>query len=1117
MIIISLINKLKDRYTILLLASVVLFLVIFFRLATLTIVQGDEYRKKSDMRRLKNIEITAPRGNIYDRYGRLLAGTRPSFTVQIMKDEIDKEQFNDIALRLVKLLEEEGERYEDDFPIVLNEIKFKDESYYYKYSEEPIDKFVEIFIDNNLMSELLEAYYKRESYKEEFHYLVGRKAVNVLENEGIEVPISIKLSNENKVVYSYKNDIDINKWKKENNFNLRIGPKDALMRLINNDEKIVKKILGHGIVRKKAYELLENKGLNTIFKLEPYSFTFDNNYKEIKRSLISNPDINAFNEITIETSAKEDFISIVLNLDIVVDNLFSNEFIINKENGIEKKIVPGKMLLNKFNKNNIFLPIICEVKDGKVIYEYKDETSKLAFLSDFGLQNELEAKEALIEIGKAKGFISEIITHDDVKGFAQKLMLKELNPRISIAKWEYMPLIDKKSWLNKSTHKIPEGSSAHETFNILRKKYNIDKSLSCYEARYIFLLKDRLDKQGYRAYQPVNIASGIKDETVAKISEHNLDLLGVKVAVEPMRYYPMEKTAAHILGYLGKISQRYEIDKYIGELGYSPNDLIGKTGIEEKFEEYLNGVDGLKKVEVDALGNTIRGIDAEKAIPGDELYLTIDAELQQVAEKALKHALEEIQKGGVFKSKWGDYNYREAFKNATSGSVVAIDVKTGEVLALANYPAYDPNLFSTGISTEDWDELSIDSKDPLAPRPLYNIALQTAIQPGSTFKMITALAALEKGLDPEDKLLTKGYIDIGNKRFGCWIWNSSRGTHGSENLYDAIRDSCNYYFYTLTLNKDDRRTGKNLDVKVDLQDIINVANEFGLNDETGIEIDIPSETYGGVPNPQDKINTTKVYLRRFLTANIDNYIVDISKDIDKNAIINEIVSWVELNQIPSRIEVINKLNNLGLDALKKNEKGIPLADIIKYSYLNQASWKDADNLNVAIGQGANRYTPIQMANYIATLANSGVRNKVSVVKKIQKYDGRESTYNIERSQEKVSIKRENIDIVKKGMLEVTKPGGTAYSHFRNFPVDVGAKTGTAQKDGINPVTGEEYDNYAWFVAFAPYDDPQIAVATVIFQGGHGGYAAPVAKEIIAQYLGLNNNSKEITFKNKMVR
>lgn len=1120
-------EKLKDRYNILILGLILMFLVIIFRLATLTIVMGDEYRKLSDTKRVKQISITAPRGNIRDRYGRLLAGTKPGFTVQIMKDEINNNRFNEIALKLIKILEEDGENYIDEFPIILNKIEYKSEKLYLDLDESPEERIVDTLISQNLISKLLDTYYQYEKDDHKFLYLTGREAVLVLENEGIEVPITANLVN-NKVVYDYDKNLYVNKWKKQYGISDSLNPKDALLRLMNNNESIIKKIIGNPIARELAFRLLEKHGLANEYRLVKYSYTFDEEYKSIKRELIENEQLES---ITMDTTAKEDFVNIILEFDtdieedIIIKELFNGIYDIKNPQGKEESVIPGKMLFNRLKERNIYLPITVSIdkEKGKIEYSFIDENSRKSFYTRENINKQLNAQDALIYIGKKTGFIKDIITDDNIKNIAQKAMLNYINPKISVSNWEYTPLNNKRNWLNKYNNKTLEKYSAEEVFMYLREKLGIDEKLSCYEARYILLLREQLNKQGYRAYQPITIAHKVKPDTVAKISENNLNLTGVKVAVEPVRYYPMYETAAHILGYLGKISQRHEIEKYIKELGYSPNDIIGKTGVEEKFEEYLNGVDGLRKVEVDALGNTIRILDEKKAIPGDELYLTIDAELQQVTEQALKHALEEIQKGGMFKSKWGNYDYKEVFKNATSGSVVAIDVKTGEVLALANYPAYDPNLFATGISTEDWENLSKESKDPLAPKPLLNIALRTAIQPGSTFKMITALAALENGLDPDKKISTKGYVDIGNQRFGCWIYNkykSEWANHGPEDLYEAIMDSCNYYFYTLTLDNNLRRTGKDLNTKIDIHDIVNVAEQFGLNDKTGIEIDIPSEKYGGVPDPNDKAKTTKYYLRMFLEESIKNYIrEDVTlEDKEIEAVVDEIVSWVDQNNIFTRQQVIDKLNELGLDGLKKNENGIPLADIIKYTYLNHAPWKEGDTLNISIGQGTNSYTPIQMANYIATLANNGKKNKVSVIKKIQSYDGEKVSYKSEREQEKISVDEKNIEIVKKGMLMVTSsPEGTAYSIFKNFPVKVGAKTGTAEVDGVNPVTGEGYDNYAWFVAFAPYEDPQIAVATVVFQGGHGGYAGPIAREVIAHYLGLDDESEEITFENKMVR
>jgi penicillin-binding protein 2 len=441
---------------------------------------------------------------------------------------------------------------------------------------------------------------------------------------------------------------------------------------------------------------------------------------------------------------------------------------------------------------------------------------------------------------------------------------------------------------------------------------------------------------------------------------------------------------------------------------------------------------------------------------------------------------------------------------------------------LASYPSYDPNLFSTGISSTDWISLFPENEeDPLAPRPLYNIAIQTAVQPGSTFKMVTALAALEKGLSPTKGIRDMGYVELGDYRPACWIWNQSKGTHGYENMYEAIRDSCNYYFYSVALGKN-QRTGESLGMKVDIEDIVNLSKQLGLNDKTGIETNIPSEMSGGVPDPQRKIIITKNLLKKELNKKIQGYIKEDVKltESEIKEVIDEIVSWTEMEEPLTRGEVIKRLNALGLEP----EKRLPgdregLADKIKYTYLNQAGWNISDTLNVTIGQGQSSYTPIQMANFISTLSNGGYRHDVTVVDSIKNFDNSKTIYEHKVNPERIQLNDyNNLEHVKLGMLKVSTEG-TARKIFTNFPVKVATKTGTAEKSGINPSTGDTYDDFAWFVGFAPYDEPEIAIAAVIFQGGSGGYAGPLAREIIAEYLGLNaDETKEtLPFESELAR
>jgi penicillin-binding protein 2 len=322
-------------------------------------------------------------------------------------------------------------------------------------------------------------------------------------------------------------------------------------------------------------------------------------------------------------------------------------------------------------------------------------------------------------------------------------------------------------------------------------------------------------------------------------------------------------------------------------------------------------------------------------------------------------------------------------------------------------------------------------------------------------------------------------------------------------MYQAIMNSCNFYYYTTVLGEN-LATHQKHTVKVDAEDIVDMARNFGLDSKTGIEIDIPQEASGGVPSIEGKKSGIRVYLRLFLESNIERYLKD-GVDIDasmKNEIVEEIVSWIDRDEPMTRGEVYEGLEALNLNPEKTNDNYIPLVDIIKYSYINQATWTVGDNLNISIGQGNNAYTTLQMANYTASIANGGYRNNVSVVKEIKTYDGRHTDYIPLRKSERIPLSDDSyLDVVKYGMKLVSYDDSA--KPFATFPVEVGSKTGTAQNQGINPETGEPYDDFAWYVAFAPYDDPQIAVACLLFEGGSGRYPIPIVREVIGEYLKIN--------------
>ena len=552
---------------------------------------------------------------------------------------------------------------------------------------------------------------------------------------------------------------------------------------------------------------------------------------------------------------------------------------------------------------------------------------------------------------------------------------------------------EQKKW--KKQYKIDENATAEEAFAAMKEKYNITTE-DPIEARKIMAIRYEISRNGYSNTKTVSIATNITRESEQQIREQNAEFPGITIVTEPMVSYTSGTLASHILGQLGRINEEELKGK---EDTYEADDLIGKTGIEYIFEEYLKGKDGKKQIDMTVDGTVTEEYVVEEAIAGSDVILTIDANLQKVAEEALKTNIQKIA-NGEFKDQ----------SDADAGAIVVMKVDTGEVLAMASYPDYEPELFVTGISKEKNEEYQNSGT-----APLVNRAISGEYAPGSTYKMITAITGLETGaITTTEKINDTGVYPRGHNPV-CWYYTSYRRGHGYLNVSDAIKHSCNYFFYEVGY-----RTG--------IENLYKYSTYFGLGQKTGIEL--PSERSGNAAHAEN----------------------------------------------------------------------VP----------NNGQWYVSDTLSSAIGQSYNNFTPIQMAKYISMLANGGKNIDVTLIKTIQKADGTEvSKEEIDNfvsqklgtteTTEQISINPDNLQAVLEGMRGVTsESGGTAYSYFRNFDIEVGGKTGSAQA-GRN---GEEITN-AWFVGFAPYDDPEIAVVVLVENGGHGGYTAEAARDVIAQYFGMN--------------
>ncbi|MDR2355707.1 MAG: hypothetical protein LBE16_05885 [Clostridiales Family XIII bacterium] len=795
-------------------------------------------------------------------------------------------------------------------------------------------------------------------------------------------------------------------------------------------------------------------------------------------------------------------------------------------------------------------PIVYE--NGNFEYRYRIETEE--WLLSQGMPADFSAEQAFDEIRRRNNI------GEDLDPYEAQLDMQKLGvtPPISVVQMNYTKDMDKTAFLQR--YGLETNISARDAFYAIRDYFEIDRSVPTATARKLLVLRNELKLLGYRQYVPASIATNVSDGTVMQIEEMGNKLRGVSIVTETIRYYPNGAAASHVLGYMGKISESLK-ERYVDELGYRPTDMIGLDGVEKSLESTLKGKDGIKEVQVNSRGELKKVISEQVAEKGKDVYLTIDLSLQQACEDILAKGLDRLQKGETFESEWGDYKYREAQPNANVGSIVVLDVKTAEPLAIANAPNFDPNLFATGIGNEDWNALqSQNPRDLLAPLPLYNVATRTAVQPGSTFKPITAIAALESGLNPNMRLYDGGFVTVGNRPYKCLLYSTNGGSHGSVNLYEALEVSCNYYFFDIATGMDFYRN-KPLSYRgaIDIDKITSYAEQFGLGQYTGIEL---SETAAGVPNAAKKMEMTKSLLKRHLYDNAEEYFT--REFLNDAALlggsIEEIVSWTEEN--PKRSEIITRMRNMGIE----EDRISRVADTCKSTYFNFAQWTTGDELNISIGQGENAYTPLQMANYIATVGNGGIRNKVSLVRAVEGEGILEKEAGV-----KVQLSNDAfLDDVIEGMKRVVKGShGSLRSQFAGLPVSVAAKTGTAQKSGyIQPPDEVEYikehlsgidaslswesvetemnrlmeqlpdiyasknkavrravvnlssyssatveermdafkDSYrpfSWVVALAPAEDPHIAVAVLVFQGNSSLNAAPMAKELIARYMELD--------------
>ncbi len=486
------------------------------------------------------------------------------------------------------------------------------------------------------------------------------------------------------------------------------------------------------------------------------------------------------------------------------------------------------------------------------------------------------------------------------------------------------------------------------------------------------------------SFESAPIRTHLNEVEAAKFAVNHYRFPGVEIKSRLFRHYPLGKLGSHMVGYIGRINDKdLENLEKSGDLSnYKGSDHIGKSGLEQFYEKQLHGTTGFQQVEIDADGHAVRVLSSQAPIPGDNIILSADSKLQEVAETA-----------------FGDWR----------GALVAINPKTGEVLTYVSQPSFDPNLFVGGIDTENWKLLN-DSLD----KPLINRPLRGVYPPGSTFKPFVAMAGLEAGKRvPPFSISDPGFFTLPGNTHRYRDWKPSG--HGIVDMQKAITISCDTFFYGLAM-------------ELGIVNLTNFVRHFGFGKKS--DFDIKGEIEGLLPTPEWK-------KRRF----------------------------------------------------------------------NQP-WYPGETVIVGIGQGYTLATPLQLAQATSILANNGVAMRPHLVAQIQNsLTGRNQIIpNI--VQDRVALNPANIELVKRAMIDVTLPGGTAVRVGANAGYAIAAKTGTAQVIGIKQnekynehSINERHRDHALFIAYAPAEDPQIALAVIVENGGHGGsVAGPIARKVMDYYL-----------------
>lgn len=609
----------------------------------------------------------------------------------------------------------------------------------------------------------------------------------------------------------------------------------------------------------------------------------------------------------------------------------------------------------------------------------------------------------MVKRNKIPGFLSNLIKKEEESRYANMLYIAVIFLCLLSLRIFYMQILKGSYYKSESdgnrmrqipvqaargvmydrNGKIMAGSRS--AYSIILSDVNKDKDIPEIELNRLASLlnisaseiKEKISKNK-KSFGEIVIARDVGIDVATQIEERRDEYPNFNIEVYPLRVYPLNDAGGQILGYVGEAGEE---DRDSNGNTYQLGTIIGRAGLEAQFNEYLEGTNGTKLVEVDASGHPVKILNGIPVTRGHNIRLTLDSRVQKAAEDAIKEQMITLGSSGSF---------------ATGASAVAMDPQTGAILAMVSWPSYDSNHFSQGISAKEWNSLITNPN-----HPMQNRTISSMYPPGSTFKVITGAAALEAHvMTPSEQIYDSGKHWVIDKR------NAQGEAFGWIDFYQAMAKSDNVYFYEMG-----RRLG--------IDRLAAMSRAFGLGKKTGI--DLPGETEGNVASEE--------YKR----------------------------------------EVFNQ------------------------------DWYLGETFDAAIGQSYTLVTPLQMAVVYSAIANGGYRYRPYLVTRIDNFDGTPLKIYSPEVMGTVPISKTTLETIQASILGVMKKEGTGEFLFADYPIPIAGKSGTAETNGI--------DN-GWFIAYAPYDKPEIVVVVMFEHSGFGAdSAAPVVKKMMDAYFHLDGNNK----------